>query len=92
MYDLSDGFCALPGGYGTLDEVFEAVTWSQLGLHAEGRVKPVVLLDVEAYWEPLVAFLDGTVSGGFVKPHNRGLIQSVTAVEAMVGAIAAPVT
>ena len=65
MYDLSDGFCALPGGYGTLDEVFEAVTWSQLGLHAAGRVKPVVLLDVDGYWQSLVAFLDGTVSAGF---------------------------
>lgn len=92
MYDLSDGFCALPGGYGTLDEVFEAVTWSQLGLHAEGRVKPVVLLDIEAYWRPLVAFLDGAVGGGFVKPHNRGLIRSVTAIEDVVSAIAAPVT
>lgn len=92
MYDLSDGFCALPGGYGTLDEVFEAVTWSQLGLHAEGRVKPVVLLDVEAYWQSLVTFIDGAVAGGFVKPHNRGLIRSVTGVEEMVTAIATPVT
>ena len=92
MYDLSDGFCALPGGYGTLDEVFEAVTWSQLGLHAAAKVKPVVLLDVDRYWEPLVTFLDGAVSGGFVKEHNRSLIQSARSVDAMVGVIRYAVT
>ena len=92
MYDLSDGFCALPGGYGTLDEVFEAVTWSQLGLHAAGRVKPVVLLDVEGYWESLVSFLDSAVSGGFVKEHNRNLILSSTSVDGMVAAIQNAVT
>lgn len=92
MYDLADGFCALPGGYGTLDEVFEAVTWSQLGLHAEGRVKPVVLLDVDDYWQALVAFLDGAVTGGFVKPDNRTLIQRATSVDRMIAAMSNPVT
>ncbi len=87
MYDLSDGFCALPGGYGTLDEVFEAVTWSQLGIHAAGRVKPVVLVDVDDYWQPLVTFLDGAVESGFVRAHNRALVQRVSGVTALVGAI-----
>jgi uncharacterized protein (TIGR00730 family) len=71
MYDMSDGFIALPGGLGTLEELAEVTTWSQIGLHA----KPVVLLDVDEFWEPLVALLDRMVSVGLLKPANRGLIQ-----------------
>lgn len=78
MYDLSSGFIALPGGFGTFEEVFEATTWSQLGLHTGGAKKPVVLLDVDDYWRPLVDFLDAAVRVGFVKPHNRALIRHVT--------------
>lgn len=78
MYDLSDGFCALPGGYGTLDEIFEATTWSQLGLHAGGGPKPVVLLDVDGYWASLTAFLDEAVAAGFVRPDNRALIDQAS--------------
>ena len=63
--------------YGTLDEIFEATTWSQLGLHAQGRSKPVVLLDTDGYWGSLATFLDEAVAGGFVKPHNRALIDRV---------------
>lgn len=74
MYDLSDGFCALPGGYGTLDEVFEATTWTQLGLHGDGRPKPVTLLDDGPFWEPLARFLDDAVDAGFVKRMNRPII------------------
>ena len=59
MYDLADGFVALPGGLGTLEELAEVTTWSQLGLHA----KPVVLLDVDGFWDPLVAQLDRMVDG-----------------------------
>jgi uncharacterized protein (TIGR00730 family) len=87
MYDLSDGFCALPGGYGTLDEIFEATTWSQLGLHAGGGVKPVVLLDHDAYWAPLASFLDGAVASGFVRPHNRALISHASSVAAAIGSL-----
>ncbi len=71
MYDLSDGFVALPGGLGTLEELAEVTTWSQLGLHA----KPVVLLDVDGFWDPLVAQLDRMVAVGLLKPANRELIQ-----------------
>ncbi len=71
MYDLSDGFIALPGGLGTLEELAEVTTWSQLGLHA----KPVVLLDVDDFWDPLVALLDRMVSVGLLKAANRQLIQ-----------------
>ena len=70
MYDLSDGFVALPGGLGTLEELAEVTTWSQLGLHA----KPVVLLDVNGFWGPLVAQLDKMVDVGLLKPANRALI------------------
>jgi len=71
MYDMSDGFVALPGGLGTLEELAEVTTWSQLGLHA----KPVVLLDVDRFWDPLVAQLDRMVSVGLLKPAGRALIQ-----------------
>src|SRR5215467_10225696 len=71
MYDLADGFIALPGGLGTLEELAEVTTWAQLGLHA----KPVVLLDVDSFWDPLVAQLDRMVAVGLLKPANRQLIQ-----------------
>jgi uncharacterized protein (TIGR00730 family) len=67
MQELSDGFVALPGGLGTFEELFEIVTWGQLGLHA----KPVVLLDVESYFAPLLAMLDHAVAEGFVRPSDR---------------------
>jgi uncharacterized protein (TIGR00730 family) len=70
MYDLSDGFIALPGGLGTLEELAEVTTWAQLGLHT----KPVVLLDVAGFWDPLVEQLDRMVSEGFLKPINRELV------------------
>jgi hypothetical protein len=70
MYELADGFIALPGGLGTLEELAEVATWSQLGLHA----KPVVLLDVDGFWDPLVAQLDRMVEVGLVTPTNRSLL------------------
>jgi uncharacterized protein (TIGR00730 family) len=71
MYDLSDAFVALPGGLGTLEELAEVATWSHLGLHS----KPVVLLDVGGFWEPLTAQLDRMVGAGLLKPASRDLIQ-----------------
>ncbi|MBO2458319.1 TIGR00730 family Rossman fold protein [Actinomadura violacea] len=70
MYRLSDAFIGLPGGLGTLDELMEVATWSQLGLHA----KPVVLLDVAGYFRPLLAALDHAVAEGFVSAADRALI------------------
>lgn len=67
MANLADAFVALPGGYGTLDEFCEVLGWAQLGLHA----KPVILLDTENYWEPLLTMFDRAVENGFVKPENR---------------------
>jgi uncharacterized protein (TIGR00730 family) len=71
MYDLADAFIALPGGLGTLEELAEVATWSQLGLHA----KPEVLLDVDGFWQPLVAQLDRMMAAGLLSAPNRGLIQ-----------------
>ncbi len=70
MADLADGFVALPGGLGTLEELFEVYTWGQLGLHN----KPVALLDVDGYYAPLVAFLDHAVTEGFVRPEHRSFL------------------
>jgi hypothetical protein len=70
MAELADGFVALPGGLGTLDELFEIVTWSQLGIHR----KPVGVLNVAGYYDPLVTLLDHAVAGGFVAAENRGLV------------------
>lgn len=85
MYDLADGFIALPGGLGTLEELAEVTTWSQLGLHA----KPVVLLDVEGFWEHLVAQLDHMVRVGLLKPSNRALIQRAQDAQGALAALAA---
>ncbi len=70
MAELADGFVALPGGIGTLEELFEIVTWSQLGIHR----KPVGVLNVAGYYDPLVALLDHAVAGGFVPARSRNLV------------------
>lgn len=70
MADLSDGYVALPGGFGTCDELFEILTWAQLHLH----VKPVGLLNVSGYFDHLLAWLDQTVALGFVRPIHRQLL------------------
>jgi uncharacterized protein (TIGR00730 family) len=70
MAELSDGFVALPGGFGTLDELCEAITWAQLGIHR----KPCALLDVDGYFAPLLALFDHAVSEGFVRPEHRRLV------------------
>jgi uncharacterized protein (TIGR00730 family) len=70
MADLSDGFIALPGGLGTFEELLEIATWSQLGIHR----KPLGILNVAGYYDPLVALLDGAVQAGFVSAENRRLV------------------
>ena len=70
MAELSDGFIALPGGLGTFEELFEIATWGQLGIHR----KPVGVLNVAGYYDPLVALLDHSVREGFVSAGNRELI------------------
>jgi uncharacterized protein (TIGR00730 family) len=92
MAELADAFVALPGGAGTLEELFEAYTWSQLGLHA----KPCGLLNVRGYYDGLVAFLDHAVAEGFLRPEHRatllvgvdpaGLLEALAAWEPRVAA------
>jgi uncharacterized protein (TIGR00730 family) len=69
MVELADAFVALPGGYGTLDELLEALTWAQLGLHD----KPCILINTNNYWDGLLRFFDTAVAAGFLKPKNRAL-------------------
>ncbi len=70
MAARADAFVALPGGYGTLDEIFEVLTWSQLGLHH----KPCALLDVDGYFAHLVAFLDHATAEGLLRPEHRAML------------------
>jgi uncharacterized protein (TIGR00730 family) len=70
MAERADGFVALPGGFGTLDELFEILTWKQLRLHA----KPIVLLNVGGFFDPLVAMVDQMVTEGYVSAQNRQLL------------------
>src|ERR1043165_4213860 len=70
MADLSDGFVALPGGLGTLEEFFEVWTWGQLGLHR----KPYALVNVNGFYDPLVQFIDQLVELKFVKPEHRKML------------------
>jgi uncharacterized protein (TIGR00730 family) len=70
MAERADGFIALPGGMGTLEEISEALTWAQLDLHA----KPCGLLNVNGFYDPLLAFLDHMMAEGFVHPGHRALV------------------
>ncbi len=70
MAARADAFVALPGGFGTLDELFEVLTWSQLGLHH----KPCALLDVDGYYAPLVAFLDHAAAEGLLRHEHRAML------------------
>jgi uncharacterized protein (TIGR00730 family) len=70
MADLADGFIALPGGIGTLEELFEVLTWLQLGLHS----KPIGLLNVAGFWDSLLVFLDQLVAQRFLKQEHRAML------------------
>lgn len=70
MTDLSDGFVTLPGGYGTFEEFLEVLSWAQLGIHE----KPCGLLDVDGYYDPLVALFDEAVEEGFLHSDHRSLV------------------
>jgi uncharacterized protein (TIGR00730 family) len=79
MADLADAFIALPGGYGTLEELLETLTWSQLGI----QQKPCGLLNVENYWDGLLRVLDHAVDEGFVRPENSRLVLVAQGPESM---------
>jgi hypothetical protein len=80
MSDLSDGIIALPGGFGTLEELFEMVTWGQLGLHQ----KPIGILNVNGFFNELLTFLDSMVAKGFLKPENRDMLLVDTSPEGLI--------
>ena len=71
IHELAGAIIALPGGYGTLDELLEAITWAQIGLHA----KPCIVINTAGYWSGLLGFLDTAVVEGFVEAKNRNLVR-----------------
>ena len=73
MADRADAFVALPGGYGTCDELFEILTWAQIGIHA----KPIALLNVAGFYNPLLAMVDHLTAEGFIRPQHRALLHNV---------------
>ena len=85
MADLADAFIALPGGYGTLEEFLEAVTWTQLGIHK----KPCGLLNVNGYYDALLALLDRAVADGFIREANRTLVLDAPDVPMLLGKLEA---
>ena len=84
MAEVSDGFIALPGGLGTLEELFEVLTWAQLGLHE----KPCGLLEVAGYFEHLIALLDQAVGERFLRAEHRGLLMVETCPAALLDRLA----
>jgi hypothetical protein len=83
MFELADAFVVLPGGFGTLDETIEIVTWRQLGLHD----KRVVLVDVNGFWEPLRSLIATVVATGFAHPEHANLLTIVRSVEDVFAAL-----
>jgi uncharacterized protein (TIGR00730 family) len=83
MAEKADAFAVLPGGIGTLDELFEIVSWKQLALHD----KPILLVDIGDYWAPLRALLDHVVVSGFARPETRGLLRVLPSVSALMAAL-----
>lgn len=87
MAELSDAFVALPGGIGTLEELFEVWTWGYLGLHG----KRYGLLDVAGFYSPLVRFLDGVEHEGFVAPETRAMLFVESEIEVLLDRLVAPI-
>jgi uncharacterized protein (TIGR00730 family) len=85
MCELSDAFCVLPGGLGTLDETFEIVTWKQLGLHD----KPIVVINHQGFWDPLIGLIDHQVAAGYVRSGHAQLFTLVDRVDQVFEALAA---
>ena len=86
MTELAGAFLALPGGFGTLDELFETLTWAQLRFHA----KPIGLLNAGGYFDGLLTFCDRAVSDGFIHPAHRAMIRTGTDPEALLDEMSGP--
>lgn len=87
MFDISDAFAVLPGGFGTLDEFFEVLTWRQLGLHD----KPVVLVNIDGYWDALLSSVDQIVDRGFARDIVRQHYSVVNSIGRLFDILAAPI-
>jgi len=79
MFTNSDAIITLPGGPGSLDELFEVLTWAQLGQHS----KPIYLLNVDGYWDPLITLIDHQIAQGFADPSFRNLLKDFSSTEAL---------
>ncbi|MEZ5669521.1 MAG: TIGR00730 family Rossman fold protein [Alphaproteobacteria bacterium] len=84
MAELADGFVVLPGGLGTLDEMFEITTWRQLGLHR----KPIVVVNQDGYWSPLLSMIEQMSGSGYLRPEHLGLLRVVDDVDDVLPALA----
>ncbi|MCA9638069.1 MAG: TIGR00730 family Rossman fold protein [Myxococcales bacterium] len=84
MAQLADAFIALPGGFGTLDELFEVTTWTQLGYHQ----KPVGILNVAGYFDHLLRFVDHAASRGFIRGPHRGILHAADSIDELLAAMA----
>lgn len=85
MYDLSDAFVILPGGFGTLDETAEIVTWAQLGYHH----KPILLYNVAGFFDALLTFVDHMSDEGFIRPHHQGILVVENTLDGLIEKVAA---
>jgi len=83
MFEMSDAFAVLPGGFGTLDETFEILTWRKLALHD----KPVLLVDIAGFWRPLLTLIDHVIGQGFAHPADRDLYRVVSTVAQLLAAL-----
>jgi uncharacterized protein (TIGR00730 family) len=83
MFEMSDAFAVLPGGFGTLDETFEILTWRKLSLHD----KPVILVDIAGFWRPLLALIDHVIGQGFATPADRELYRVVSTIPGLLSAL-----
>ena len=83
MFELSDAFCILPGGLGTLDETFEIMTWRQLGLHE----KPIVLANLKDFWTPFLELLSAQVEAKLVRPEHAALLQTADSIPELFDAL-----
>jgi cytokinin riboside 5'-monophosphate phosphoribohydrolase len=77
MAELADAFIAFPGGFGTMEELFEIITWNQIGI----LLKPVTLMNIDGYYNPLIQMLDRGVETGFIKTDNRNIVNVAETLE-----------
>ncbi|MDD3288009.1 MAG: TIGR00730 family Rossman fold protein [Alphaproteobacteria bacterium] len=88
MADCADAFLILPGGFGTLDETFEILTWKQLGLHN----KPVIIYNEGNFWSPMITLIEHLIKNGFIPKDNSGFYTAIDSLDQIIPALTAPVS